>query len=483
MTMTTLMNSQKRITERSPAVRPRLLLFLVFLCAGGFSCLAEETPAQPADGRASIIRPPYSLFALLMSLDLQTQDFVATGNAEFRSPQGNFFADDIHYNFEKNTGYLQGARGAVDPFHFRAETLTLDPRNLKHIQESTLTTCAKEHPHYALYARDFVVKPDNHYEARHVSLIFGGRRLFTIPRLAGNLKKDDTAVNKPPLLVGVTRLDGIYLATLYDYPLSSNAGLSLAARIGTKGVIRGDLSLYRKVGQGTLSLRVTEREDAQNRVEDSADEEILESLTVSRLPALQIVFNPIPLTGELQGFTVRMGASAGRFREEPTEVTENRAQLWATLRTPSYPLGPALLRAEVGAQQAFYQQSEHQVGIAQLTLESPPEADRYFSITYAYRGENGSTPLLFDRVVIPRELSSELELPIGNSTTWRIGLSNRMDLEQRRSRELGVMAIYRLDCLSYALSYDTVGQTFGVGFLLNAFGNFHKRVGSIRFTD
>ena len=493
--MTTALTN--RMTWHGAPSRLRRLFLWVVLCLGGISCLAEEAPAHPdaapeppADGRALITRPPFSLSADTISFDGNSQDFVADGHAEIQAPQGVFTASTIHYNFAKNTGYLECARGNVDPFHFCADTLTLDEKNLKHMQRSELTTCSHEHPHYALRARDFVVKPDNRYEARHVSLIFGGRRLFTIPRLAGNLGKDETEDSRPPLLVGSSSLDGVYLATLYDYPLSSDTGVLLSGRFGTKKILRGDLSLYKRVTlspsvTGTVSLRLTEREDALNRITDGdgEDDESIEQLTVSRLPAVQVTLDPMPLKGDLQGFTVRAGASAGRFREVPTDVTANRAQFWATLRTPAYQLGSVQARAEFGAQQALYPQDDYRIGIAQLALESPPEADKYFSLRYIYRKEDGQTPFRFDRVLVPQELFAEVELPIPGSKTWRLGLSNRLDLERQTSRGLGVMAIYKLDCMSYALSYNTVGQTFGLGFVLNAFGDFHTHAGSIKFTE
>ncbi|MHB0937605.1 MAG: hypothetical protein ACYC6A_14555 [Armatimonadota bacterium] len=486
----------------------RAVLFLwVVLCLASISCLAEEAPAIEADApappatdaaapeplddnRALISRPPYALRADEISYNAESQEFVADGNAEISAPQGQFTAGNIHYNFLKNTGYLECARGAVAPFFFCADTLTLDAKNTKHMQGSQLTTCSREHPHYALHARDVVVKPDNHYEARHVALSFGGRRLFTIPRLAGDLSKEETEDSRPPLLVGLSKLDGVYLATLYDYPLSENTGVLLSGRFGTKQVLRGDLSLYKNVTlsptvTGAVSLRVTGREDAPNRVtgQEGEEDETFQSLTVSRLPAVQALLDPVPLKGDLQGFSVRAGASAGRYHETPTDVTANRAQLWATLRTPAYRLGPAEIRAEFGAQHAFYPEDKHQVGIAQFVIESPQDADKYFSLRYIYRKENGQTPFRFDRVVVPQELYSEVEFPIPGSNTWRLGLSNRLDLEQKTSRGLGIMAIYRLDCISYALSYNTVGQTFGVGFVLNAFGNFHTRAGAVRFTE
>lgn len=486
-----------RMTWHDAASRLRRLSLWVVLCLAGISCLAEEAPAPPdapapetpVSGRAVITRSPYALSADSISFDGDSQEFVAEGSAEIKAPQGLFTAGNIHYNFSKKTGYLEDAKGTVDPFHFRAETLTLDATNLKHMQESELTTCAKEHPHFALYARDFVVKPDNKYEARHVSVIFGGRRLFTIPRLAGSLNKDETADSRPPLLVGVSGFDGVYLATLYDYPLAADSGVLVSGRFGTKRILRGDLSLYKKVAYspaitGTVSLRMTAREFAPNRVTgNEGEDEPLESLTISRLPAIQAILDPIPLKGDLRGFAVRAGASAGRYRETPTDITANRAQFWATLRTPAYRLGPARVSAEFGAQHASYPDDVHQVGIAQLAIESAPDADKYYSLRYIYRKENGQTPFNFDRVLVPQELYSEVEFPIPGTKTWRLGLNNRLDLERETSRGLGIMAIYKMDCMSYSISYNTVGQTFGVGFVLNAFGDFHTHAGAVQFTE
>jgi len=157
-------------------------------------------------------------------------------------------------------------------------------------------------------------------------------------------------------------------------------------------------------------------------------------------------------------------------------------QMWAALRTPAYKAGPLQIRGEFGAQQAFYDADKHTVAISQLTLESLPQARNYFSVTYVARTESGTTPFLFDRVLIPQELYSQCEIPLGRGP-WSVGLSNRLDLEQKETRDIGISAIYRQDCLSYGLTYSAVGKTIGLGIIVNAFGTFRKSPGHVTFTE
>jgi hypothetical protein len=428
--------------------------------------VATQTPAPPvatqtADSRAKISNPLYgTLTADHIAFDIDQRAFDAEGNAQVDSPKGRFFADTVHYNLTTQTGVLDNARGSFDPFYFKAATLTLDPGNIKRLHQAELTTCSQPHPHYALLARDAVMRADNTMEARHVSLLLGRYRLLTLPRLTRKIGEEQETQDHFPLLVGSNSLDGTYLGTNIDYPLSATSNLQLIARLGTQKTLRGDITVARQLtvpvlGRGTVSLRYTRFEDAQNRVlslTDSEEERDVERLLLSREPSLQASFQPIALPGALRKFNVLLGASVGRFKEDPTGITSNRAQVSTVLRTPAYRLGPLQLRGEFGAQQALYSHDEHVLAVSQVTLETPPTAKRYFSISYVNRSEHGKTPFLFDRVVVPHEIYSELELPVRGS--WFLGVSNRYDIENGNTRDLSIAATCKLDCLTYRLSYN-----------------------------
>lgn len=496
-----MMNLLSSIHDTTPLLHRLLPLLL-----GGILLLmpigrTEEAPAagtadqsatvatSTADHRARISNPSYGTFsAEQIDLNYEQMSLDAQGDVEIDSPQGHFTADSLHYNTVTKTGFLDNAQGMFDQFHFKATTLTLDPNKLQHIQQARLTTCAAVNPHYAFFVRDAIFRPDHTLEARHVSLMLGGRTLFTIPRMTRKIGGPEVTPVRPPLLVGMNGQDGTYISTVYTYPLSLTSDVLLNARLGTKGIVRGDLALTKEfslptLGPGVVSLHYTRFEDAQNRVLSLSESHgnTLERLTLNREPAIEAALQPIALSGALHGFGVSLAASAGRYKENPTGVASDRAQLSTVLHTPAYRVGPLLVHGEFGAQLAYYSRDRHLIGVSQLTLETPPTSKYYFNISYVDRSENGTTPFLFDRVVIPHELYSEVEVPVHGS--WCLGISNRYDIEQGNTRDLGITAIYKLDCLSYGLSYNAVGHSFNIGLVLNGFGSFRKGAGKVRFTQ
>lgn len=477
-----------------PRIIPLLSLLLI-IPLFGIPCLAEDataapvatttSPAAPPPEQPSITHDPYRLRADKLSVDAKTRDIIADGNAKIDTPQGLFTASLIRYSFTTQSGYLDDAKGYFNPLRFSAKTMSLDAGNTRHIQHAVLTTCTHEHPHYALKARDFVLAPDNTYQARRVAMVLGGHTLVTIPSIRGNLGTEDATMNYPALTAGESSIDGAYVASTFQYPLSNHADVALSGRFGTKGLFRGEVAVNQQfsLGQncacGKFSLLATLREDAPNQGISFApnDDHKLRNLTISRTPALQVTFDAIHLPGRLADYQLRLGASAGHYREDPTGVTAQRAQIWGALRTPTLRLGPVQFSAEYGRQRAFYSGSNHWLSLTQLAMESAPEARRFFSFALLHRQETGSTPFLFDRVLIRNELASEMQVPLARQSPWRLGVGNRFDLDSFNSRDMTLSAFYAEDCLTYGLTYNAASQSFMVGMTLNAFGSTRKSAG------
>jgi len=454
---------------------------------------AEDAPASPDETRATLTRGAYTFTADEIKVGMDNQQIEASGDAELVAPDGSLHAEFLHYNVKTREGRLTKAHGVVAPFHFRADQLTLAADGTKQLTQAGLTTCAEEHPHYQLCARDITVKPDGHYAARHVSVQFRGQTLFSLPRIAGMVgEQEETTDLKLPSL-GYRRSDGVYLGTSYSYPLSERTALGLESRLGTRGDWRGSAALrhgFTLPGtalDGQLALVWSHHEIVPNLgrtfAPDEVDEETLRELSLSRQPALQLKLDPIPLSGSLRGFTARLGAGVGRIREHPTGVTRNRGQVWGMLQTPVRRLGTLRLHGKVGVQQAVYDGDTHRIGIAQLTLETPIDAETYCSLSLIHRDEQGDSPFLFERSLMPNELFVAVETPVSGDRRWFLGASNRFDLDRGTSRSTSVSAIYKQDCLAYELSYDTADRTVNFGVLLNAFGNFRKRPKGVEFVQ
>jgi hypothetical protein len=370
------------------------------------------------------------------------------------------------------------------------------------IQNATLTTCTKPvgHHDYELRAKTFILYPDKTYEARHVAvsmLVLGHRVTLPspIPVIRGSLASDQQEVAHPILPeIGKSAVDGNFVGINYKEAIGETSTLAMTSRFGTNRLFRGGLiysapfDLGAGAGHGLYSVVTTLHEDVQNRL-ISTDEYIdprLANLTISRFPAVQAMLTntPVPIQG-LQGFTYRAGVGAGRYTEDPTGVTANRAQLWGVVGSPHYPLGPLRIYGEVGMAGAFYSDTNdtHETIAAQLTLETPASSDFYGNLSLLHRSEAGSTPFLFDRVLTPDDLFTEAEFPLRKKTPWRLDLANYEDLSVGKSADFMVTAIYAEDCLSYGLTYDLADTGIGFKMIINGMETFHKANQGIGFTQ
>ena len=446
-----------------------------------------DTPSKPA--QAQIDRPPYLVKANTITFLNASDEIQAVGDAEINSPEGDFSAADLHFNTRTHSGYLDAVRGTLDVFRFHADYMSLDEKKVKHVRQAALTTCTHQPPHYQLLAKDLFLYPDRRFEARQMALEIGGHRLFTLPRISGDLSGQSGSTVNPTLTAGSSSIDGVYVGTQYTYPLAPTTNLAMEARIGTAGLLRGEVALNQSFAldnhaAGILSLVGANRVDAGSVLTSgSTTDARYERLTYSRLPALLVAMKPIPFAGSLQGYSLCLGGGTGRYAEQPTGVTADRTQFWGAVKSPTWPLGFAQFHAELGQQVAFYPSSTHGVTEAVLSLESRPKADLYFDLSLVRAQQTGETPFLFDNVISPTELFSEVELPIAKGSPWRLGLWDRMDLPTGFQRDYSISAIYLQDCLGYALTYRAVEHSIGVGMVINAFGNFHHHMGGVGFVQ
>lgn len=456
------------------------------------AAVTDSTTTTPDTPQAAITHGDVRLEADSITGNAHESAVAAEGHVTVTSPHGILTADSAVLNLTTRAGLMHGARGTVGAFRFFAHELRMNTDNRNAIHGAQLTTCTKHHPHFELRARDLTLSPDDMCVARHVSLLVGGHKLFTIPYLRTNLNKSKEPGNRPGVIVGNSGLDGTYLGANIRQDLGANTELSASGRYGTAGVLRGGLFIKHTFDQpvpcqGDVTLAITHREDVPNQLisNGSIDEETLEELTISRRPALEVTFAPIKLPQPLHGYTLRLGGGFGRYHEDPTNVNADRGQAWGVIRTPDYVRGKFQLHAEYGMNNMVYTgQLHHHAYIGQITLESSPaEETSYYNLSYLSRRESGRTPFLFDRVLIPNELFAEIETPLPHGSPWRLGAWNRYDLSRGKIRDFNLSVIYRTDCLSYALSYHRATESVGIGIVLNAFGSFRKGAGSVVFTQ
>jgi hypothetical protein len=460
-------------------------ILLAVVCLGLLPRLAGAATATYGD---------YIITADHISFNTETQIVVAKGNVRMKTPDGIFSAVEATYDTKTRQGVLTDATGGIQPYIFSARQVHYGGDTTMHIDEASLTTCVQQHPHYRLIARRVDLNKNGDIVARRVTLEVGGHRTITLPVIHGNpLERERAnAIAHPSQYVGTSALDGYYMATRYQADIDRDTIVSLEGRVGTENLFRGGVYLrhaFTLPGQTGLShaaVMVTRKEDVENRMVEGGREAInfpLEKLAISRQPGIQVALAPLPLPGSLKPFSVSLGGSAGYYREEPTGIGYARGQLQAVVNSPLVKLGPANLFVQYGAATAMAGGLLHLSHAGAITLETRPDFPVYGCLSFVRRREAGHSPFTFDRVLIPDELISEVEVPLVPGGLFRLNVWNRLDTGTKKFRDLGASLIMHTDCISYGLNYNLAMKSFSGGIVLNALGDFHHGAGWVAFTQ
>lgn len=91
--------------------------------------------------------------------------------------------EEIHYNFEDQTGDFPGGRAFSLPWFFSGEDVQQVREGVKVIKNGGVTTCDLEEPHYAIKAKKVTVYEGDKLVARNVTFYALGKPIFWWPYL------------------------------------------------------------------------------------------------------------------------------------------------------------------------------------------------------------------------------------------------------------------------------------------------------------
>lgn len=91
--------------------------------------------------------------------------------------------EEIHYNFENQTGNFPGGRAFSLPWFFSGDDVQQVKEGVKVIQNGSVTTCDLEEPHYAIRAKKVTVYEGDKLVATNVKIYALGKPIFWWPYL------------------------------------------------------------------------------------------------------------------------------------------------------------------------------------------------------------------------------------------------------------------------------------------------------------
>lgn len=470
-------NDRKRIL--SQLIIALALLNWMGICRGdettyrlsGGKVSYSESGQALAEGDVRLQHGQIEILADVLEWDVEHSQVTAKGNVRIISQDRRLQGDTLSLNLASETGSMIPAEGEFHALFLKAERIEMLPDRLV-AYNAKITTCDRQRPHYQIATRRVDIyfvreqgqpTPDR-LEVKSARLEFHGSRIISTPPFRISLREEAEAERSLPLpYPGYSKDDGPFLRFRWNSgPPEDRPNLEVDCRTtrdrGTRAAAHIRYPLRR---DDLLQVTISHREDLRDHHLGPRDIDTgLGKALVDRRPEVSLYMRPRPIRESLRWEAL---ASAGRYREEPTDVSAERTALLGRLLLGPYPIGDRLRLEGASAYRfsAYSGDSESGVFYNRVTLATEPSKRLEVSLSLVGRDSAGSTPFLFDRVDLSRELSGEVGLSL--SERWRIRLLERYDLRRHESRDVGVELTYRAHCLDYSLGWRESRGLFELG--------------------
>ncbi len=241
------------------------------------------------EGRVVLEYKGYRLSANRIEGNRRTNIFSLTGGGELTGEGDSVKGETVTVNFDTETYTFSGGQAVVTPTRTQGETVgnfyvSAGGGDLKknhyHVVQGRITSCDKEHPHYAFEVTDGELEQGKKLTLRGFALEIGGKTVFRLPKLVIPLY-DDRPKYLPEFgqspdegyyaklryvteLGGANTLDsrfdymtklGFGLGADYNYESARSRGkLGIYGLTGSTGTLVGSLDHQQQFGGSNLTV-------------------------------------------------------------------------------------------------------------------------------------------------------------------------------------------------------------------------------------
>jgi len=205
-----------------------------------FFCFAQDAPKQPitingdnveysadsklvtASGNVSIIYKDAKLTCEKITVNTETKDAVATGNAKLEDKRGIIEGKSIKYNFQNKTGMIIDPEFMSNPYFGKAEKADKVSEAELIAYRGYFTTCSYDRPHYRIKTKKIDMFPGEKILAKDLLFTLGQSKqvpLFYLPKFSQDLRDKFWHVQVMP---GKRKDWGPYLLSAWRYDLADN---------------------------------------------------------------------------------------------------------------------------------------------------------------------------------------------------------------------------------------------------------------------
>ncbi len=419
-----------------------------------------EVEGQP-DKRAII----HADRAAFKSGQIEAQNGVTLG-----LPDGLLTGEYLRLDPKTGEFCLQQVRGvvnfnagasAVHGYAFGEEVVR--DNEIIYVVQGKITTCNREHPHYALQAKRIEYYPDQQrFKIKGGSLSLYGVKIPLIPSFSFDVAEEERETPDILPVPGYSSHDNLYLPYLFKFSLPDSPWRSeLRLRVTQKRGIRLLSTNEYAKGRWQAGGYLSQTEDVYNDLGNYMTLDRRPELTFTRFATSPDQDDGWRASVNLANIVEDMKGDEHTADPRPT-IREQRAAV-----TLAYDRHNQQRHSRQGqwyglsARQALYSTGDSYRDLA-LTLGAGGKVSGALtgSLSLTRHITSGHTPFLSDVVDIKTELQPALAAQL--SPRWAMSATGKYDVDEGKLRDYELELQRRAHCLTWGLYYRFTGERIGV---------------------
>lgn len=180
---------------------------------------STEVKEVTASGNVSVTYKDTELTCQKLSVNTETKDGVAEGNARLEDKKGIIEGSKIMYNFQNKTGTILDSKFRSTPYFGKAERVEKVSDSEFIAWRGYMSTCNYDNPHYKMKSKKIDFFPHDKVRVKETSFYVKRVPLLYLPQYTHSLKDPLMHVQ---LMPGKKKDWGAYLLTAWRYSLTEN---------------------------------------------------------------------------------------------------------------------------------------------------------------------------------------------------------------------------------------------------------------------
>ncbi|MCK9571680.1 MAG: LPS export ABC transporter periplasmic protein LptC [Candidatus Omnitrophica bacterium] len=224
-------------------INKRIFLISCLLVLSGWSLLyAEDARKLPiiingdnveysadsrsvvASGKVEVIYKESKLTCNKLTVNMETKDAVAEGNARLDDKNGVIEGEKLIYNFQNKTGTILNADFRVNPYFGKAKKVEMINQNEYSMKKGYFTTCSLDHPHYRINSKKIGMFPGDKVQSQSSTIYLGSVPLLYLPRFNYSMQEALMHMQVEP---GKSKDWGAYLLSNWRYNLNKKLNVRM----------------------------------------------------------------------------------------------------------------------------------------------------------------------------------------------------------------------------------------------------------------